>query len=289
MTLAIGTTCDCNYIGGAAIVLVADRRGCYMSDPNAPPLTINDQCGKLFDLLPKNFAAAISGTVPVCTALVSEIYARFEDLPNPFAGDHVRLAIREARQYDFRMWCSEQLESIHRMTIDQWLNHPNQRVYRRVEIFLKQLADEYPAYLIVTGFVSDNTPVLIRSVGAGVTEVWSSHCVIGIGEIEAFDHLHRRNKDEFTGLPETLLYMAEALGIARKKYSTEIGPTDGFIIVRPGRAMKSLHPQHPIWSELHQLHLAGKLQNNEDMRAKLDLAFTDVDTPKANAVRNAKA
>jgi hypothetical protein len=190
VTVGIGVLCDARFEDGPAIILAVDDKGVY----GDPPETANDVCGKFHDTLP--FAAlgiAVSGTLSTCDAIVAEFCTQLETTiskrkkkkTKPFLrSDDLRIAIREARRYEYPLYFDDQLQALTGMSREEWLRETNPEKKRKGWVVARAAQLYFPSWIIVGGFIGKDW-VLMKSSGATVTEMGAQNFAVGIGELEA--------------------------------------------------------------------------------------------------------
>lgn len=238
VTVGVGVLCNARSSEGPAIIMAVDDKGFY-----GPQVTANNVCGKFHDTLPTApFLIAISGTISTCDAVVAEFYQQLKDTKSKREQEHdlpalrsddLRIAIREARRYEYKLYFDDQLQAFTGMSRDEWLEETNPEKKRKGWTIARAAQLYFPVWLLVGGFIG-NIWVLMKSSGGRVTEMGSQHFAVGVGELEATNALNSRHHDCYASVPRALLHVAEAMGAAREAYPDFIGQPD-FALLRANR------------------------------------------------------
>jgi hypothetical protein len=277
VTVGIGVLCDARFEDGPAIILAVDDKGVY----GDPPETANDVCGKFHDTLP--FAAlgiAVSGTLSTCDAIVAEFCTQLETTiskrkkkkTKPFLrSDDLRIAIREARRYEYPLYFDDQLQALTGMSREEWLRETNPEKKRKGWVVARAAQLYFPSWIIVGGFIGKDW-VLMKSSGATVTEMGAQNFAVGIGELEALKVLNSRHQDAYTSAPRSLLHVAEAMGVARATYPHAIGQPD-FMLLRAGKPIMRLKKDSRVlrkWISEFAGKLTRPMQDDRLYRKELE-------------------
>jgi hypothetical protein len=253
VTVGIGVLSDVMHTEGPCIILAVDDKASY----GVPPITTNNACGKFHDLLPiLPVGLSISGDIGTCDAVVAEFYERMKDFQEaqnqknePLAPDHLRIAIREARHYEYRHFLGEEMRGYLGMTLDEWQKETNPEKKRKGMVIARAARLYFPVWIIAGGFWGDRYFGLMKSSGACVTEMGGGHYACGLGDIPALKILHRRNQEAGMSAPRSLLHVAEAMEAARKSAPKYIGKPADYIVLRRNKPMMRFNANSPVLAE----------------------------------------
>jgi len=237
------------YNQGPTIVLAVDDKGTY----GGRSLTANEACGKFYDTLPTApLGIAVSGNLSTCESVVAEFSTQLktfrkqqENDGDVLYCDHVRVAIREARQYEYGMFFEEELRGLLGMSRSEWLVETNPEKKRKGWKVARAARLNFPVWLIVGGFLRRDF-VLMRSSGACVTQVGVGPFAAGIGWQPALNQLHTRKQDNYHSVPRTLLHVAEAMDQARLAFPNSIGRPADYLVLRPEEPMMRFSRDSPV-------------------------------------------
>lgn len=253
VTVGIGILCDINYGDGPCIILGVDDKASY----GVPPLTTNNACGKFHDLLPiLPVGLAISGDIGTCDAVVAEFYEQLKDIKKKLdrkrkelAPDHLQLAIREARQYEYGNFLEQEMQGYLNLTLDEWRRETNPEIRRKGWAVARAARLYFPVWIIAGGFWGQRYFGLMKSSGACITEMGGGHYATGLGDIVALRKLHKRGQESYMSAPRSLLHMAEAMEAARKSAPRYIGKPADYIVLKRNEPLMRFNTKSPVLAE----------------------------------------
>jgi hypothetical protein len=272
VTVCVGVICDASHRDGPTIILAADDKSTY----GDPPLTTDKVCGKIHDFQPIcDLGACISGSAEICDAVIAEFHEQLKAMKQKeeaqghwLATDHVRLAIREARHYEYGLFADDAMQGLLHIGLDQWRTETNPEIRRKGMAVMRAAMFHFPIWIIFGGFLHGDW-VLTRASGATVTSSGSSHYAVGIGQLPAYKALHRRKHDYYSPYPAALVHVAEAMEAARKAYPKYIGKPADYLVLRRNQPMMRFRRRSPL---LEKWLKAGtkSMVDSEELRRQFD-------------------
>jgi len=246
MTVSIGSLCNFKNAGNAFILLAVDNRATYENAKVVP----NDACGKFHDLLPDPFCISISGAVSTCNAVVAEFHKRIQDRKKQRSDgliytDDLRIAIREARDYEYGLFLNEEMQGYLRMSLAKWRKNRDSEIRRKGFAVARAARLYFPVFLIMGGFTKGSA-VLMKSSGACVTEMGEGPFVTGIGQVAAINHLNHRKQNHYYSAARTLLHLDEAMKKARVAKPQYIGEPADYIAIRQSGQIMRFPAKSPV-------------------------------------------
>jgi hypothetical protein len=253
MTVGIGVLCDVGHAEGPCIILGVDDKASY----GDPPVTTNNACGKFHDLLPiLPVGLAISGDIGTCDGVVAEFYEQLKNIKKkqdkkkqPLALDHLRIAMIEARHYEYRLFLGEEMRGYLGMSLNDWRKETNPEIKRKGRAIARAARLYFPVWIIAGGFWGGRYFGLMKYSGACVTEMGGGHYANGLGDIVALRKLHNRGQEMYMSPPRSLLHMAEAMEAARKSAPRYIGRPADYIVLRRDKPMMRFNTKSPVLAE----------------------------------------
>lgn len=232
--------------------MAVDSRGTY----GDPPVTTHDACGKFVDLLPVvPVVVAISGSVSMCDAVIWEFYEQLrsfkveqEKKGETLQIDHLSVAIRNARHYEYLKFLRQEMQGCLGMTLEEWQEETNPEKKRKGRVVARAARWNFPVWLIAGGFW-ETAFGLVASAGACVTEMGARHFAVGIGGVAALEKLHSRDQEPYMSAPRTLLHVAEAMDAAKRAYPAYIGRPDDYVILRANKPIMRFPAASPALAE----------------------------------------
>lgn len=239
MTVGTGTLCNYREQGNSFILLSVDDKASYANPRIAP----NNNCGKFRDLLPDPFCLSISGAIDVCDGVVAEFHEKIKQRREKredhlIYPDDLRVAIREARRYEYGQFLKDELQGYLNISMEEWMKSSNKEISRKGFLIARAARLHFPVHIIAGGFTAGNA-VLMRSPGACITEMGVGPYVVGSGSVEALNHLNRRSQNHHYTAARSILHMDEAMDKARRAHPKTVGhPVDYVAIRQNGEIMR---------------------------------------------------
>jgi hypothetical protein len=241
MTIGIGAICE----HGKCVVLASDSRASYGdTQTDSSATSPNDKTGKQFDFHPLKLVASVAGRLTVAHDLVSQLTVDMGALVKrhgagkPIFREHIERALNRTRgremyrTYDLACRLNYTIPLRHLLTGKLPYGPIDPVAWKEIQKFIFDLP--LRAELIIGGFLGfGDEPVLLKASGKLPIEGDADPplCVIGSkGKRLALDHMSKRGQHIFSGLPQTLLHIHEAIEIARKE-DHFVGPSDGYIVL----------------------------------------------------------
>ncbi len=235
--VTIGIACICER--GDCFVLGSDMRATYGTTPhgsNYERVGPNDQCGKVFYLVPR-LIGCVAGRLTECHTVISHTntYLRKFSKARKLRRDLVPAAVDAARIREMRRIYNWTLEKNWGISLDQFVRGkvPGGKLDQLLIRACHHLLKDAPlrVHLLIIGFVNGHG-VFLRAVQKEALQEESSPGVhvIGAGSPHAMRVLNRRGQNHGMSLPRTLLHVHEAMYAARKEKT--VGPAFGYLIIR---------------------------------------------------------
>jgi len=234
VTIGIGVICE----SGKYVILASDNRASY-----GDPLTPNDSSGKQWDFHPFKIAVSVAGRLGLAHNIISQLTIEMEKLltlqekGTTIVREHIENAVDRARAREMRRRYDSSSRINFGVTLQQLLRGklPHGAIDKYAWQQICNIVFKQPLLveMIVGGFLEDE-PILLKASGRRELETDSDPPVFVIGSkgaAMAMDHLNNRGQHIFSGLPQSLLHIHEALDIAREN-DKFVGPCQAYVVMK---------------------------------------------------------